>query len=261
MRRVVAERLPGGRGRACDAREVVEPGGTIRPVQAEDLVVLAAIDHDVDARGVDERGGIAGGARSGDGPGEVPAVDDGIDANPAQLVEMIVGGPVDDVIRVGSVHVIANRVAVRRRPPRNAAEIVMADGVRRPGETVHGSVAAAIQQDPGIPPRVDVRERASGRRRSSGIRREVPRGGAPLCGWPQLVQTACGVAIGDAVNARGDHACRRRSRGEWRPGLRRAIHQEVTEACRRRRVHGPASTHVGHERDLLSRVGHDSSLC
>ena len=59
-----------------------------------------------------------------------------------------------------------------------------------------------------------------------------------------------------------DHARRRRSRGGWRPELRRAIHEAVTDARRHHRVHVSASTHLGDERnDLCSRAGHSPSLC
>ena len=55
VRRVVGDRVARGRRGAGDAGQVVEAAGAVRPVQAEDVAMHAAVDDDVDARRVDER--------------------------------------------------------------------------------------------------------------------------------------------------------------------------------------------------------------
>ena len=107
---------------------------------------------------------------------------------------MPIAGPVDDMMRVGSVRVVADRVAPGRRRPRRAAEIVVTDGAGRPIEAAHGAVAAAVQQDLGIPARVDIGERVSDCRRRTGIRGEVGGAGDSLGVTPQLVQTGLTVS-------------------------------------------------------------------
>ena len=124
--------------------------------------------------------GIARGRRRRDRPREIPAVDDGRDADPVERVEVPVAGrgrshdgyrPRPRSTRPG-----------RRRlgGSRRAAEIVVAHGAGRPVEAAHGAVAVAEQQDLGVPARVDVGERVAHGRRRAGVGGEVRgAGGAP----------------------------------------------------------------------------------
>ena len=64
----------------------------------------------------------------------------------------------------------------------------MADGPGRPIEAAYGPIAAAEQQDLGVPARVDIGEWIPDCGRRARVRSKVSRAGCPVGVAPQLVQ-------------------------------------------------------------------------
>jgi len=147
-----------GRGRAVRLREI--PPRRRRPRYPPDLMQAAVGRTEVHVFGVSADAvvgsRIARGYRRTRLRGQVPS-GDWRDAHPIELVQVPVGGTIDDLVCVVVRRVVRRRLARGLRRLREARQIVDADGARRPIEATDVPIIAAIDDDAHAARGIDIR--------------------------------------------------------------------------------------------------------